>query len=96
MNRRNFLLRSAMAVFGFSILPGAGRIWKAERTLEIVTDFRPITAITCGDFNKLLFSSADRIYPSLWDIAAVPEGVAQLTPEILKKRMMVFETPGFI
>jgi hypothetical protein len=34
MNRRNFLKNSALALFGFSVLPPAktyGRIWKAQR-----------------------------------------------------------------
>lgn len=31
MNRRSFLSKSALALFGFSILPSAGRIWKAEK-----------------------------------------------------------------
>lgn len=35
MNRRSFLKNSALALFGFTILPSAGRIWKA--TPKIVT-----------------------------------------------------------
>lgn len=31
MNRRSFISKSALALFGFTILPGAGRVWQAVR-----------------------------------------------------------------
>lgn len=33
MNRRNFIRGLLTAAAGFTILPGAGRIWKAERKI---------------------------------------------------------------
>lgn len=36
MNRRNFLNSIMVAGASFAILPGAGRIWRAERATKIV------------------------------------------------------------
>ena len=33
MNRRGFLARLATGLAGFTILPGAGRVWRAERVV---------------------------------------------------------------
>ena len=33
MNRRNFLRSLATGLAGFTILPGAGRVWRAQRQI---------------------------------------------------------------
>ena len=35
MNRRDFIRASATALLGFTILPGAGRVWKARRVMGL-------------------------------------------------------------
>lgn len=35
MNRRTFVERIALGLAGFTILPGAGRVWKAERDTSV-------------------------------------------------------------
>lgn len=35
MNRRSFIERLALGVAGFTILPGAGRVWRAERDVRV-------------------------------------------------------------
>lgn len=52
MNRRNFLGTLLSATAGFSILPGAGRLWKAQRPV-LVTGFwfqttREVLAVSEG------------------------------------------------
>ena len=35
MNRRNFLRSLATGLAGFTILPGVGRVWKAQRVVVV-------------------------------------------------------------
>lgn len=42
MNRRGFLARLATGLAGFTILPGAGRVWKAERVVVVPPPPSPV------------------------------------------------------
>lgn len=46
MNRRNFIKNLMVAGAAFTVLPGAGRIWKAERAPVILSDDLPHIQIT--------------------------------------------------
>ena len=46
MNRRGFILQSALGIFGFTILPGAGRVWKAIHAIAPP----PAAVIPLGDY----------------------------------------------
>lgn len=65
MNRRSFLRTSALALFGFTILPGAGRIWNAaptiiSPTIQLITPFRYLEqrATICTDQSYEAFREA--------------------------------------
>lgn len=60
MNRRSFIERLSLGLAGFTILPGAGRIWKAEREPVI-----PWTYYEHPSRINALVDSVDALYPRL-------------------------------
>lgn len=74
--RRNFLGNLLVATAGFAILPGAGRVWRAERVVHRVTyrfvdlgwtiDPRALERLDIATWNVL-------VQPGIW-----PEGIGDV------------------
>jgi len=72
MNRRNFLKNSALALFGFSVLPPAKtyeRIWKAQRIISI-----PLVNPAYADVEyEMAFMFDARTYQGDFKIVNIPD-----------------------
>ena len=60
MNRRDFIRASATALLGFTILPGAGRVWKARRDVRWIVNPAWVNAPF-----EMVFIWSPRRYPAV-------------------------------
>jgi hypothetical protein len=75
MNRRGFLARLATGLAGFTILPGAGRVWRAERTVVVAQSpilfwFQTSRVAVCVD---------DAYLSMLKDLLNTPEALRRIS-----------------
>ena len=62
MNRRNFIGGLLAAEAGFTILPGAGRVWKVVKEPPLGIDWRPNPAWVDAEYEMVFFGKDGLCY----------------------------------